>query len=177
MKKVIVLVGSSSTGKSTVFELLKTKLVNFTFVSESTRTIKSYGYEINENGDDTTQLAILSFHLKTLLEPGHLVLDRGILDVLVYSENLRNIQKRTISYIEDTFKEVKNEYTHVVYFPIEFNAVEDGIRSVNENWRREVDIKFKQYLDVEYANKYLTVTGSSMQRLKQILTFINYEPR
>lgn len=154
---------------------MKTKLVNYTFVSESTRTVKSYGYEINEEGDDSTQLAILSFHLKTLLEPGHLVLDRGMLDVLVYSENLRDIQKRTITYVKDTFKDVKDEYTHIVYFPIEFNAVDDGVRSVNEEWRREIDSKFKQYLDEYYSGKYLTVTGSPMQRLKQILNFVKYE--
>jgi nicotinamide riboside kinase len=177
MRKVIVLVGSSSTGKSTIFELLKTKLTNYTFVSESTRTVKSYGYDINEDGDDNTQLAILSFHLKTLLEPGHLVLDRGMLDVLVYSENLVKLNNRTIKYIEDTFKDVKDEYNHVIYFPIEFDAVDDGVRSVNENWRREVDKKFKQYLDEHYSEKYLTVTGSPMQRLKQILAFINYESR
>jgi hypothetical protein len=156
---------------------LKTKLTNYTFVSESTRTVKSYGFEINEEGTDVTQLAILSFHLKTLLEPGHLVLDRGMLDVLVYTENLVDIEDKTGKYIEDTFTQVKNEYTHVVYFPIEFNAVEDGVRSVNEEWRRKVDTKFKQYLDKYYPEKYLTVTGSPMQRLKQIINFIDYEPR
>ena len=156
---------------------MKTKLTNYTFVSESTRTVKSYGFEINEEGTDVTQLAILSFHLKTLLEPGHLVLDRGMLDVLVYTENLVDIEDKTGKYIEDTFTQVKNEYTHVVYFPIEFNAVEDGVRSVNEEWRRKVDTKFKQYLDKYYPEKYLTVTGSPMQRLKQIINFIDYEPR
>jgi len=156
---------------------LKTKLTNYTFVSESTRTVKSYGFEINEQGTDTTQLAILSFHLKTLLEPGHLVLDRGMLDVLVYSENLSNLEEKTIKYVKDTFKYVKDEYTHIVYFPIEFDAVDDGVRSVNEDWRREVDRKFKQYLDTYYPENYLTVTGSAMQRLKQILNFIDYESR
>jgi len=156
---------------------LKTKLTNYTFVSESTRTVKSYGFEINEQGTDTTQLAILSFHLKTLLEPGHLVLDRGMLDVLVYSENLSNLEEKTVRYIKDTFKNVKDEYTHIVYFPIEFDAVDDGVRSVNEEWRREVDRKFKQYLDTYYPENYLTVTGSPMQRLKQILNFIDYESR
>jgi len=156
---------------------LKTKLTNYTFVSESTRSVKSYGFKINEEGTDETQLAILSFHLKTLLEPGHLVLDRGMLDVLVYTENLQRIEDRTGKYVEDTFKQVKNEYTHVIYFPIEFNAVDDGVRSVNEEWRRKVDTKFKQYLDKYYPDRYLTVTGSPMQRLKQILNFIDYEPR
>ncbi len=100
-----------------------------------------------------------------------------MLDVLVYSENLSNLEEKTIKYVKDTFKYVKEEYTHIVYFPIEFDAVDDGVRSVNEDWRREVDRKFKQYLDTYYPEKYLTVTGSPMQRLKQILNFIDYESR
>jgi hypothetical protein len=56
----------------------------------------------------------------------------------------------TISYIEDTFNQVREEYTHVVYFPIEFNAVNDGVRSVNEEWRRSADDKFKRLLSKYY---------------------------
>lgn len=78
----------------------------------------------------------------------------------------------TISYIEDTFNQVREEYTHVVYFPIEFNAVNDGVRSVNEEWRRSADDKFKRLLSKYYKDKYLTVSGSPMQRLNQILEFV-----
>jgi nicotinamide riboside kinase len=172
MRKTITLVGSSSTGKSTIFELLKTKLPNYTFISESTRTVKRYGYPINEEGEEATQLAILSFHLKALLTPGNLVLDRGLLDAVVYSENLENINKRTINYIIDTFEQVKDEYNYVIYFPIEFLAVNDGIRSVDETWRRNVDTRFVQLLDKYYSNRYLTVTGSPMQRINQIIQYI-----
>jgi len=44
----IVLVGASSTGKTTVAELLKTKLKEYNFISESTRTIRSYGFPITK---------------------------------------------------------------------------------------------------------------------------------
>lgn len=145
---------------------------NYIYVSESTRKVQNYGFKINEDGDDATQLAITAFHLRTLLNPGNLILDRGMLDVLVYSENLSNLQKHTLSFIQDTFNEVKDEYTHVIYFPIEFNAVDDGVRSVNEEWRREADSKFKKHLDYYYKDKYLTVTGSPMQRIQQILNYI-----
>ena len=60
----IALVGASSTGKTTVFELLKNKLPKYEFVNESTRTIGNYGFPINEQGTDATQLAISSFHLE-----------------------------------------------------------------------------------------------------------------
>lgn len=151
---------------------MKNRLTNYSFYSESTRKVKSYGFEINESGDDSTQLAILSYHLRTLLNPGNLVLDRGMLDNLVYSQNLENVNRHTLTYIEDTFFQIKEEYTHVVYFPIEFNAVNDGVRSVNEGWRRSADDKFKNLLHTYYSGKYLTVSGSPMQRLNQILKFV-----
>lgn len=173
MRKIIALVGSSSTGKSTVFELLKLKLNNYTFLSESTRTVLNYGFNINENGDDATQLAILSYHLRSLLNPGNLILDRCILDNYAYSINLKNVQECTRDYIFNTLSIVKNEYTHVVYFPIEFGSVNDGVRSVNEEWRREVDLSFKYLLETLYPNQYLTIFGSPKQRTEQILNYLN----
>lgn len=170
--KRIGLVGSSSTGKSTVFELLKLKLPTFDFVNQSSRTVASYGFTINENGGDLTQLAISSFHLEALLTSNKLVLDRCYLDLVVYTDNLPNITPEVSKYILDTWKRVKSEYTHFVYFPIEFPAVDDGQRSVNEEWRSKIDNTFQEYLKKDIKN-YLTVTGSPKQRIDQILNYIN----
>jgi len=171
MVKRIALVGSSSTGKSTVFELLKNKLPKWEFVSESTRTVARYGFPINEEGTNETQLAISSFHLSALLKPFNLVLDRCYLDLLVYSDGVDHIDSKTYEFIHDTWNDIKDEYTHYIYFPIEFDAVDDGQRSVNEEWRRKIDDLFKYYLD-RYNLKYLEVSGSPMQRLNQILNYI-----
>lgn len=170
MIKRIALVGASSTGKTTVYELLKNKLPKYEFVNESTRTVGSYGFPINEFGTDATQLAISSFHLEALLQPGNMVLDRCYMDLIVYSEHM-DIEDSTKNYIEDTWHRVKNEYTHYVYFPIEFDSVDDGVRSVNEKWRIEVDNSFKELLK-GVRQPYLTITGSPMQRVDQILDFI-----
>ena len=169
MNKRIALVGSSSTGKTTVYELLKSKLTGFDFVNESTRTVANFGFPINEHGTDLTQLAISSFHLKALIGDRNLVLDRSYLDLVVYSETL-DLFSSTRDYLEDTWKKVQKEYTHFVYFPIEFDAVDDGVRSVNEGWRRDIDKKFRKRL--EGIGDYLTVTGSPMQRVEQILEHI-----
>ena len=40
-----------------------------------------------------------------------------------------------------------------------------------EDWRKDIDNEFKKYLDT-VRKPYLTVTGSPMQRLEQILDFI-----
>ena len=71
----VALVGASSTGKTTVYELLKNKLPKYEFINESTRTIGNYGFPINELGTDATQLAISSFHLEALLSHYNLILD------------------------------------------------------------------------------------------------------
>lgn len=171
MVKRVALVGASSTGKTTVYELLKHKLPKWEFINESTRVVCSYGFPINEEGINETQLAISNFHLKSLLTPNNLILDRCYLDLLVYTMELEKIDERTIRYISDIWKEIYKEYTHFIYFPIEFNAVDDGQRSVNEEWRKRVDYRFNSFFKSTDCN-YVTVTGSPMQRVDQILKFI-----
>ena len=171
MVKRIALVGASSTGKTTVYELLKNKLPKYEFINESTRTVGSYGFPINEAGTSETQLAISSFHLEALLRPGNVVLDRCYMDLLVYSNFMDKISKEAHNYIEDTWNRVKNEYTHYIYFPIEFKSVDDGVRSVNEEWREKIDKEFQLLLE-GVRKPYLTVTGSPLQRVESILTFI-----
>ena len=171
MIKRIALVGASSTGKTTVYELLKNKLPKYEFINESTRTVGQYGFPINEKGTDATQLAISSFHLEALLQPYNLVLDRCYMDLVVYSHLMESIEEKTLRYIEDTWNRIKGEYTHYVYFPIEFDSVDDGVRSVNEDWREKVDGLFQDVLE-GVRQPYLTITGSPMQRVEQILDFI-----
>jgi nicotinamide riboside kinase len=78
----------------------------------------------------------------------------------------------TYSYIEDTWNRIKNEYTHYIYFPIEFDSVDDGVRSIDEDWRTKIDNEFQAVLE-GVRQPYLTVTGSPMQRVEQIIKFIN----
>tara|TARA_B110000046_G_scaffold159330_1_gene171797 strand:- start:2101 stop:2622 length:522 start_codon:yes stop_codon:yes gene_type:complete len=171
MVRKVALVGASSTGKTTVYELLKNKLYEFEFINESTRTVAEYGFPINEKGTSKTQLAISSFHLEALIHPGELLLDRCYMDLMVYSNFMLGIDFPSHSYIEDTWDRVKDVYTHYIYFPIEFKSVDDGVRSVNEEWRDKIDSEFKRLLK-EVKTPYLSVTGSPMQRVEQILKFI-----
>ena len=103
MTKRIALVGASSTGKTTVYELLKNKLPKYDFVNESTRTVGSYGFPINEKGTDATQLAISCFHLEALLQPYNQVLDRCFMDVVVYTRFMDKVSEETWKYIDATW--------------------------------------------------------------------------
>ena len=101
-----------------------------------------------------------------------MILDRCYMDLVVYSTFMDKLSKEAHNYIEDTWTRVKNEYTHYIYFPIEFDSVDDGVRSVNEEWRVSIDNEFKLLLE-GVRKPYLTVTGSPLQRVNQILEFIN----
>jgi hypothetical protein len=67
-----------------------------------------------------------------------------------------------------------NQYTHFIYFPIEFKSVDDGVRSIDEEWRAKIDNQFKSNLEAikNLGGDYLTVTGSPKQRVEQILNYI-----
>ena len=91
------------------------------------------------------------------------------MDLVVYSEHM-DIEDKTKEFIEDTWHRIKNEYTHYIYFPIEFDSVDDGVRSISEEWRNNVDKEFKKMLGG--VKSYLTVTGSPMQRVEQVLNYI-----
>lgn len=172
--KRIALVGASSVGKTTVYELLKQYIPEYEFINESTRTVGKYGFPINEDGTSETQLAISSFHLEALLCPKDVILDRCYLDLVVYSTYMDNLSKSAYDYILDTWVRVKDQYTHYIYFPIEFKSVDDGVRSVNEEWRTKIDNQFRSNLEAIKAlgGDYLTVSGSPKQRVEQILNYI-----
>jgi nicotinamide riboside kinase len=171
MIKRVALVGASSTGKTTVYELLKNQFPKWEFVNESTRSVARYGFPINEAGTAETQLAISSFHLETLLKPYNLILDRCYLDLVVYSRHMPGLSQAGLNYIQGTWQRVQDEYTHYIYFPIEFAAVDDGERSVDEGWRGIIDEEFQYQLTLTDRH-YLTVTGSPMQRVTQIIKYI-----
>lgn len=171
MNKKIALVGASSVGKTTVYELLKTKLSEYQFINESTRTVAKYGFPINEDGTSETQLAISSFHLEALLTDKDTIYDRCYMDLLVYSTYMLYISDSASKYILDTYIRIQDRYTHFIYFPIEFKSVDDGVRSINEDWRTEIDNQFKSVL-LATGRDYLTVTGSPKERVEQILNYI-----
>jgi nicotinamide riboside kinase len=171
MNKRIALVGASSTGKTTVYNLLKEHLPTYRFVNESTRTVAEYGFPINEQGTDATQLAISSFHLQALLDPAYTVFDRSYMDLVVYTSLLKEVSEHTFNFINSIYEQVKYSYTHYIYFPIEFDAVVDGVRSVDEDWRQSVDQEFYENLK-ELNIPYLQVTGTPKDRVSQILNFI-----
>ena len=172
MSTKIALVGAHSTGKTVVYEKLKESNIDFEFVDESISKIVNYGFPVHIGGTDATQLAIANLHLINILSDRNQIYDRGFLDLLVYTNSVPGISISTKWFIEDLWLNIKDRFTHYVYFPIEFPIVDNGIRSMDEAWRKEVDDKFTSYLKRDVGN-YLSVSGTPDERVKQILQYIS----
>ena len=70
---------------------------------------------------------------------------------------------------------VKNNSDIVyIYFPIEFPVVDDGVRSTDEDYRKQIDNLIHDTLD-GLGLGYLTVTGTPEERFRQILDYVGVD--
>jgi len=174
--------GASATGKTTILNLMRTFLPDHEFRTEVVRNlIKEKGIKINEAGDRKGQELVFMAYLDFLIlnYDKDYVSDRCFIDPLAYTMmgvNAGKIEKEVLQYQWDIVKTmVKNGYLKkVYYFPIEFATVHDGVRSDDEEYRKETDASIRAILNdlkrmFPDQFEYETVHGTPLERVSQIL--------
>ena len=176
--------GAQSTGKSTLLEKCKDELSNdfggrvWEFIPEVTRLVKrQYGVNINEIGNDDTQLLILNQHLINSLNPNDCIFDRCIIDGLAYTTYLYNKNKVSLSVVDHAEYMLSKLlprldlvfYTSPEDIPIE----DDGERSTDKSFRDEVIREFEDifdYIAEQYGSvpEVIRLTGSVEERMETI---------
>jgi nicotinamide riboside kinase len=97
--------------------------------------------------------------------------DRTALDGLVYSAYLYNknqISANTLKYVREVFNKVWHSYDYVFYIEPEFEIVDDGVRSINKEFRDEITGLFRVTIDRENLSM-LRVKGSVRNRVNTII--------
>ena len=132
------------------------------------------------NGDDLTQLLIMSEHVRNIyknkadrLSRGmHMIFDRCALDGIVYSQWLLNeskISRRCYEACDLIYEELKDKYDIIFYTsPDDVQLVDDGERSVNVKFRNDIINTFNAFLERGYDGKVVVLEGSVEERLKTI---------
>jgi nicotinamide riboside kinase len=174
---IYALTGTHSTGKSTLLSKLKEVYPNFHFNDSSTRDVTSKEERrLDEISDDSQNKLFKAIEIKEveLLQVSKILptfMDRSFVDFTAYTLAFNKQGK-----ISDTFAAMmqyecekrlkKNQYDLIFYLPIEFEIVDDGIRSIDRDLQKLVDTEIKGLL----ANQTNTVTlsGTIDERLKQI---------
>lgn len=181
---LISFTGAQCTGKSTLLNrmLADSKFRKCTFIKEVTRKVAAQGIKINADGDNITQLFILSEHLHNHYLPGCVVLDRCILDGYIYTKWLNQNGKVDDWVMEHATKlhDILVDKLDVIFYtnPIDVDLVSDGQRSVDVKFRDDIINMYGTYFDShpDVYNKTETLTGSVEQRMKQIFnTFKQHE--
>lgn len=173
----IIFTGASSTGKTTILNILKEKNPELRIITEVARNLHAEGVKINEQGNEEGQQMIFNKYVDLLFQNGDYISDRGLTDVYAFStwhyaheELSLDELAREMGEIEN-FKNMFKKDIVWVYFPIEFTSEDDGIRSTNEEYRAYIDDAIHQTLE-DIDVDYLTVSGTVEERLNQIKTYI-----
>lgn len=174
----IVFTGAHSTGKTTVLKKFEEGGCNV--ITEVVRQLNSKGVKINKDGDEKSQVKIFKTY-KELLEQINIngyISDRCLLDVLAYTMYLADegkVTKELVSKQEKQFVKFMKENPDIsyCYFPIEFDLVEDGVRDVDEEFRKKIDENI-QKLFVKFGIMPVTIKGTVEERVKKVQRVISW---
>ena len=137
------------------------------------------GFKINEQGDDRTQMEICRRHAENVILYEHFITDRTVIDCLAYSVYLYRrdkIKKSTMENVEKYARHLLPSFTYMIYLPIEFDIVPDGVRSQDDVFRREIDEIMSDpntYTNItEKTILFHRMSGSVVQRTNKVYELI-----
>lgn len=168
----IVFTGAQGTGKTTILNYFREQGQNV--ITEVVRNLAKKGVKINKDGDEKGQARIFKEYEKLLGEitqDGY-ISDRGLIDVTAYTVYLYNHGKVSEDFANKQLKKLHKfilNHPSIVYcyFPIEFPLVEDGVRDLDEEFRKEIDSIILSLLGTLNLS-FVIVNGTVEQRIEKI---------
>lgn len=172
--------GTQSVGKTTLLNALRSEpdLAKFKFADQLTRQVAAEGFKINENGDDNTQMQIARKHAENVILYDNLITDRTIVDCYAYTIYLRRrgkVSLLTADKINKYMQFLLPMFTCLFYIPIEFDNENDGIRSTDPTFRKEIDdIMTGPYIfdGINVKVPVYKISGSVVQRTNTVYEII-----
>lgn len=170
----IVFTGAQGTGKTTLLDKLEEGSYlpfNIEFIRNFTRDVAKSGRKINGEGNDRTQIDIMSKHFFYAHSKNEYVIDRCALDGLVYTIYLYRkgkVSNNVLEYAEAVFKHCIDRYSVIFYLTPEFQITSDEYRSEDKNYQKEIAEIFEECIN-RYNVNVIKLTGTVDQRLDTIL--------
>ena len=173
----IGLCGTMSVGKTTLVKALKKlpQFKDYKFATERSKYLNDLGIPLNTDSTLKGQTVFLAERCAELMN-NDVITDRTIIDVMAFTMNAKSIGRYDKEKFEEYAKEFIREYDYIFYIspygiPIENN----GVRETDEHYRDIIDFTIttliKRYSYI--ANKIEKISGSTDERIKQILKFTN----
>lgn len=168
--------GAQSVGKTTLLNALRSEkcFKGYDIRNEVTRTVRSYGININENGSDTSQRLIMKEHIYNLVMFDNMITDRTSIDGFVYTTWLYNqgrVSADCGAEVKAVFEKTAKMYDFIFYIAPEFPIEDDGVRSASQEWQDEIVNIFNEIINI-YDVPVIIVSGSVRERVNTILKTI-----
>lgn len=180
----IGLCGTHSTGKTTLAKALAEKLPQYYLDINVTRWVRSLGFPINEESNDASQEINFLKRVAHLNSFDHIIADRTIVDNIAYSTvafERGNLSKESLVYQKMLLYKNIYKYDYLFYIPPEIPLELDGVRPVDEWYRKNIAEIVEKTLDgahkhnpkLKLKDKVFTITGNTTQRVKKIMEIMN----
>lgn len=171
-KRRIVIVGSFSTGKTTLAEILSDRL-ELPLLPETAREVVELGFKLDKDATPETEALIFLKQYNNEIAFPEFVGDRSLIDALAYGGWVLDNQppRREMALWEECKRlaepHLRSNYSHVFYLPIEFSIVLDGLRPDDPLFQKDIDGRIRTLLESHDVH-YETITGTVEERLEQI---------
>lgn len=166
----VVFTGAQGTGKTTILNHYKDQ--GFNVITEVVRNLAKKGVKINQDGDEKGQTKIFNEYKKLLADTPNYFSDRCLLDVTAYTIYLYRAGKVSEDFAN---KQLKNLHKFMLanpdifycYFPIEFDLVDDGTRSMDVDFQKEIDSIILSLIG-SLGLGFVVINGSVEDRIAKI---------
>jgi thymidylate synthase/nicotinamide riboside kinase len=188
----LALTGSHGTGKTTLISAIAEKLaekkVSFELVREIPRVVcesvdddRFFRQDANTFAKQTLLLqGQMQAELAAGLDSPELILcDRALLDHWIYTAHFHRsglAEQKILDVYVSTIAQHCQTYDLIFYLPIEFVAVDDGVREADLEFQKAIDRDIRSFLE-KHGFKFITVTGTVAVRCATVIDCIEKEIR
>ena len=194
MSRLFTFTGAQGVGKTTILNEVIKEYKDMDVITNVVRRLHDSGIKINKKGNGKTQQLIYDTLKKeyiNFLYNDHFlynsredvnsgcISDRSLVDVVAYTKYLYEQGKASKSSYEEQLKDLKEWAIYhrygckYIYIPIEFSAVEDGVRDVDEEYRIEIDNNIRWLLQ-ECEIDYYVLEGTIEERTEMMKNIIEF---
>ncbi|MCX6250173.1 MAG: AAA family ATPase [Bacteroidetes bacterium] len=177
----VSLSGTFSTGKSTLVKklalLLDSKQVmKYYIINEVARKVLQQGYKLDKEANIESYLFYIFLQLQEERIGSQfdiLISDRTLIDLLAYVRvnNDQTIPLMFTKLLQEIIWRGKQYFTHYCYIPIEFLPVDDGVRCIDIDYQKLVDLELTKIFN-ELSINPIIIKGDLDKRIDTVYEVI-----
>jgi nicotinamide riboside kinase len=167
--------GTQSVGKTTLVKALKElpEFKDYNFATERSKYLNSLGIPLNHKTTIEGQTIFLAERVTELMQE-KIITDRTIIDVMAFTKCATHTSYIDADAFETYAKRFLYQYDYIFYISPDGLDIEDnGIRETDSKYRNEIDETIQKLL-FKHRPVFYTISGTTEERIAQILKTINY---